>query len=307
MRSSAAEALGKYGSAAAEKAPMLLAALKDDSATVRAAAAKSLGQIALRKTVESDLRGALGDPDARVRHAAAEALGMEAAPEPDNLEDDVKPMVADFPTLMQSLNAGGSSGSSGARSAAAGLIKFCRYADPNEGHSDPGPWQRKCADTEFAPPLEALRSSDTLVRRVASEALAALGAKAKDVVGALVEALSDRDETVRGNVQEALSYLGPAAAPAVPALMRSLRERPDSYYAYTALQMIGAAARPAVPMLVSIFSDKHAEREIREWAGVALLSIDPAGDESQAAFQAALNDPMSSIQGLAAQGVKKMK
>jgi len=35
------------------------------------------------------------------------------------------------------------------------------------------------------------------------------------------------------------------------------------------------------------------------------LSIDPTGDESQAAFKAALDDPLSSIQALAAQGVKK--
>jgi hypothetical protein len=87
--------------------------------------------------------------------------------------------------------------------------------------------------------------------------------------------------------------------------MRSVREQPDSYYAYAALQMIGAAARPAVPMLVAIFGDRHAQREIREWAGTALLSIDPAGDETQAAFKAALDDPLASIQALATQGIKK--
>jgi HEAT repeat protein len=137
--------------------------------------------------------------------------------------------------------------------------------------------------------------------------MAALGRKAAGVVGALVEALGDGDETVRENVKESLSYLGPAAAPAVPALVRSLQDQPDSYYAYAALQKVGAAARPAVPALVSIFRDKHAERESREWAGTALLSIDPAGDESQAAFKEALGDPVSSLQAIAARGLRNVK
>jgi hypothetical protein len=62
---------------------------------------------------------------------------------------------------------------------------------------------------------------------------------------------------------------------------------------------------PRRRMLVSIFSDKRAERETREWAGTALLSIDPAGDETQAALKEALTDPLSSIQALAAGGLKK--
>jgi HEAT repeat protein len=299
IRGSAAAALGRFGSAAAQTAPVLVAALKDEDASVRLNAVKSLAAIAPPKSAETSLRLALNDGDIRVRRAAAEALGIEPPQEADNLEDEVKPMVADFPTLMQSLNGGGSA----ARQAAASLIKFCRYPDPNEGHSDPGPWLRKCADTEFAPPTEALRSSDTLVRRVASEAMAALGPKAKGAVSNLVEALNDRDETIRGNVEEALSYLGADAAPAVPALMRSLREHPDSYYAYTALQMIGEAARPAVPLLVSIFIDKHADRDVREWAGTALLSIDVTGEEAQAAFKEALTDPLPSIHALAVNGL----
>ena len=243
VRAAAAAALGKFGLPAAQTAPALVAALKDDNADVRVNAVKSLAAIATHKSVEADLRLVLTDRDTRVRHAAAEALGIEQPQEADNQEADVKPMVADFPTLMQSLNGGGSS----ARQAAAGLIKFCRYPDPNEGHSDPGPWLRKCADTEFAPPTVALRDPDTLVRRVAAEAMAALGPKAATALTNLMEALNDRDSTVSESVEEALSYIGCAAAPAVPALVRSLREDPNSYWAYTALQMIGEAARPAVP------------------------------------------------------------
>jgi HEAT repeat protein len=302
-RSAAAQALGKFGSAAVEKAPALVAALKDENVSVRMAAVKSLAAIELPKSLEADLRLGVDDHDIRVRRAAAEVLGREKPQEADNLEDEVTPMVADFAMLMKSLSSGGAD----ARRAAAGLIKLCRIPEPDilEARTDPGPWLPKCARAEFSPPAAALRDPDTLVRRVAAEAMASLGEKATVAIPNLVEALNDRDLTVKQSVEEALSYLGAAAAPAVPALVRALRQDPDSYWAYTALQMIGPAARPAVSLLVSIFSDKHAELELRERAAEALLTIDPAGEETQSAFKEALTDPLTPIRELAAIGLKK--
>jgi hypothetical protein len=57
-------------------------------------------------------------------------------------------------------------------------------------------------------------------------------------------------------------------------------------------------------MLVSTFIDKRATREVREWAATALLSIDPAGKESQTAFKDVLTDSLPSIRELAAIGLK---
>jgi HEAT repeat protein len=78
VRSTAAQALGILRDSQA--APALVAALKDESPTVRMHAANALAEIKheSEQSVVSSLRGALQDPDPSVRRAAAVALGKSA-------------------------------------------------------------------------------------------------------------------------------------------------------------------------------------------------------------------------------------
>ncbi len=95
QREAVADALGHWPQQGAVE--LLIKALDDDAAPVRASAALSLGRLGAIDAVER-LSAALGDPSLRVRIAAAEALGaigaVSAAPA-------LAEMVAQGPTLTR--------------------------------------------------------------------------------------------------------------------------------------------------------------------------------------------------------------
>jgi HEAT repeat protein len=206
-------------------------------------------------------------------------------------------MVADLPTLIRTLNEGGLD----ARRAAAGLIKLCRESLKMGGNSFvPGPWNKKCTTAEFAPPEAALNNPDILVRRVAVEAIAALGPKAKSAVPAATGALTDSDPIVRGMAAEALGLIGPAAAPAVPALMAELRKRPHDYLLVEAFAGIGEAANQAAPLLASVFRNKEMDAYTREMALSSLASVAPGDSDTLLAMDEASHDPDQMLRVIAA-------
>jgi HEAT repeat protein len=289
VRFKAIIALGEFGPAAGQSRPALIAAMQAPNVSVRLNAAKSLGKIGPRNEVEPALRLALSDRDVRVKEAAEEALGLRG---PETVDEEpekgVEPMRADLPTLIRTLNEGGLD----ARRAAAGLIKLCRESFKVGGASYmPGPWTRECSTTEFAPPEGALNNPDILVRRVAVEAMAALGPKAKSAVPAVTSAFTDSDPIVRGTAAEALGLIGPAAAPAVPALMVELRKRPHDQLLLMAFGGIGEAANPAAPLLASVFRNKEMDAWARECALSSLVQVAPHDRDTQLALDEASRDP----------------
>src|SRR5262252_10913990 len=72
--------------------------------------------------------------------------------------------------------------------------------------------------------VAALRSSDSLERRLASHALAEIGPAAREAVPALVEVLRDPESFVRVWAAAALARVQPENADAIPALVAGTRD-----------------------------------------------------------------------------------
>ena len=76
--------------------------------------------------------------------------------------------------------------------------------------------------------VEALKSSNSLERRLATHALAEIGRAAQEAVPALTEALRDSESFVRVWAAAALARVEPANLNAVPALVAGMRD--ESYF-----------------------------------------------------------------------------
>ena len=72
--------------------------------------------------------------------------------------------------------------------------------------------------------VEALRSNDSLERRLASHALAEIGRTAREAVPALTEALRDSESFVRVWAAGALARVEPENPDAIPALLAGTRD-----------------------------------------------------------------------------------
>ena len=72
--------------------------------------------------------------------------------------------------------------------------------------------------------IAALRSSDSLERRLASHALADIGPAAREAVPALIEALRDPESFVRVWAAAALARVQPENPDAIPALVAGIRD-----------------------------------------------------------------------------------
>lgn len=72
--------------------------------------------------------------------------------------------------------------------------------------------------------VEALKSSNPMLRHQAADTLARIGPSAADAVPALIDAMTDQDPLVRKACARALGQIGPDAADAVPMLIEMLME-----------------------------------------------------------------------------------
>jgi len=271
------EVMSNLGSLGVERAtetlPILVAGLRDPSASVRGNAAGALGGLGSGDGVEAPeavplLVGLTKDSNASVRGAAAFALGHVGA----SAEDAV-------PAL-------------------AGLLQ------------DPEPETRAYAvdslkqageEIVLALPslIEALDAVAPVVRRSSAELIALGGARSKGAVDALVARLADPVATVRVWSAYALRSIGPDAATAVPRLAQMLGSDPDPkarVEAARALAAFGALAGAAADALVAACADPDVD--VRLWSLFALGETKVKSDATLAVLNAAAksDDPRVDVE-----------
>jgi HEAT repeat protein len=207
------------GSKAAPAVPLLISALRDPDANIRAQTAVVLSQIG-----EPGL-GALPhlilllkDPSAQVRSSGALAIGRFG----------VRAEAA-IPALVESLRAAPDHRCVEAATALGrigdaavpALIDLLSLEDSNvrSGVAQAIHLHGRAPKSALSALIEALRTRDIDTRWVVVESLASVGPQA---VGPLTDALRDGDPRVRGGAAAVLAILGERAEPAIPALIEAL-------------------------------------------------------------------------------------
>ncbi|GEM_PF-2526234 len=198
VRSAAAVSLGNSGQADENVISALLQALNDKDYRVRSAAAESLGNLCQAdENVISALLQALNDKDYRVRSAAAESLGNSG-------QADEKVLSV----LLQALN---DKDDLVRRTAAESLVKM--------GQAD---------EKVLSALLQALKYKDDWVQMVAAESLGNLGQANRTVISALLKALKNNDESVRWEAAYSLGKIDQADESVISALSNALNDNNGS-------------------------------------------------------------------------------
>ncbi|HEX2697782.1 MAG TPA: HEAT repeat domain-containing protein, partial [Anaerolineales bacterium] len=265
VRAKAALALGKIRDA--QTIPVLVNALKDPEAEVRAAAARGLGYFADPRTFEAISNVLLDDPQIEVRQAAAESLGNARRPEAipylidalhdsfwwyereqavnDLLDAIAKMGTAVVPELINDL----SNPEGTVRQFAAKLLR--RLPDPSA--------------------IEALTISlyDTHpdVCKASAEALAAIGAPALPV---LLDALNHPEAWIRQ--QAVIGLTESHDAQVAPALLNLLNDENRDVRKQVIESLGTLRDARAVPLLQELTASR-ADRELSALAKQAIQSI----------------------------------
>ena len=246
VRRAAARALGQMGSAAKDAVPHLVELLKDTHAYVRRDATRSLGWMhSAAKDAVPHLVELLEDPDPGVRKAAADALGQIGSVAKDAV-----------PKLLELLKDPGG----GVRWAAADALG-----------------QMGSAAKDAVPHLvELLKDPDEDVRMAAARALGQIGAEEKDVVPHLIELLKDPNVGFRWAFADALATISEGL---------SDKNKPD------------VVARQALQETRQILNRTGTDREVRVRIKRAidhLQALERASIISQAStwFQTALSESL---------------
>lgn len=281
------------GSVGDEIVPALVAMLEQPSATDRATAAVSLGQLGPQGAVSVPaLARALADEDVRVRFKSAGAL-WRIGPDASGAVSELAAALSDPDERVRS-NAAGALRTLGAEAAPA-LDELRRLMDSGGEVMILAINIIEEMGETAAPAIPAianlLEDPDPEVRRHAADALEELGVVASSAVPALTLAVADEDENVRANAIDALAEMGVEATAAVPVLIDATRDDDDDIRtrAIHALGRIGAGASAAVPALIDALADE--DEDVRVGAAT-VLGQDMGGDTERilVALTAALED-----------------
>ncbi len=197
----------------------------DESAGVRASAARALGEIGGRAGM-SELFEALGDPSESARASAAQALAR-LGPTPE----DVQALAGalESPDRYVAGFAAWSLGNLGAAAepAVPDLVRALARDETNAVVA--GALARVGPAAKAAVPelVKALASEDDGRRWRAARTLGRIGPEAGPAVEALTGALADPNGLVRAHAARALGRIGPAAMPAAAALQRATGDREE--------------------------------------------------------------------------------
>lgn len=237
---------------AAEVASTFCQSLSDKDETVRATAAKALGQVRISsKNVVSKLIRSLQDPSSEVRIAVAEALG--------HIGHDGKSSTA-----TDILNA---------------LVGRLNDRENVYAYVNAIGLMGKQALSALPVLTKQLNDVDFEIRYHAAEALGRVIGRNKAkhegaALKALLVCLNDKYWIVQARAAEALGHMGPRAARAIP-LLNKLLKSPFAelrWSAAFALGEMGTLAKLALPRLRETLRDKHPEA--RRLAAEAIRKIE---------------------------------
>jgi len=265
-RRAALEALGRIGPGAEDAIPALARAMPEAGAPEALA---SIGPVAVPALIES-----LRSSDRATREAAMRALARIGP-----AARDAVPLVAGLlpdPQAMETL------GAIGGFEPLIGELKArpdVRLVGPLVRVGEPA-----------VPSLTALlHDDDPRVRRLATQTLGAIRAKAAAAVPELIRSLDDPDRSMRQRAMRSLGDIGPAAKDAAPALAR-LVEQGDYGDAYTALHALSALGPAAAPELARLL--RHPDGTLRHQAADALVAI---GHAALPHVESILQDPQPAV------------
>ncbi len=258
VRGSIEEALMAIGTPAVGP---LTAALKDESAHVRASAARVLGKLGDKRAVEH-LMQALKDHDGQVRRYAAEGLYMI----PDKKAVDALIEVLKDGNTAAALFAARALEKIG-EAAVDSLTEVLKHEEPT-ARLFVAQTLGSIGDRRAVEPLiKALKDEDAGVSGAAACALGGIGDRS--AVEALTEALRGKSEYTRGCAAEALGDLGDKRS--IEAL-GSVLEDEVWYVRMNAARALGKiGGESAVGLLTKALKDKNSS--VRAWAAEALKEI----------------------------------
>ncbi len=307
VRCQAAETLGQLGAAA----ELLLPALEDPSAPVRAAGARGLKSLG-RKAVDvvHKLVELIQDRDEAVRTAAAEAVAATGPLTDDSAFKLTAGLTSsDNVVRAQAAEALGAVGAPAAQ-AASSLVEAVH--DSNDvvrakAVEALGKIGESAAEVAVPSLVKALHDKDSAVSALAAESLGEIGGAGAGVLPGLVRALSHVNPQVRANSAEALGKLGPAAVTMRTALERAATDEDGGVRAQAvrALGEIGAPTPATLRLVRSAIAD--ADPLVRTAAAAAFGVWDlPEGEQIVADLLPLLRDPNDQVKVQVAEVLSKL-
>jgi HEAT repeat protein len=298
----AAERLGTMG--ATDAGPALAQALKDQEQRVRSAAALALWKLgSAAKDEIPALREAMKDPYGPVVVHAAGAL-RNLGVDPEELVEDLRPVLRDQRLSARVAAAQALLAYVDHRELldvalegiqAEDLDVSMRAGDVFRALEIPAQEMTK-------PLLKLLYAKNSSVRGTVALRLGDLKPPQKDVVPELARVLrEDPEEHPRSCAARALGHMGAPAKEAVPAIVEALKEdkslevREDSA---KALGELGAHAKAAIPYLIHAFKEDRSVK-VRAASADALGEMGTAARDAIPALNAALKDPDDYVRGAA--------
>ena len=290
--------------------PALVRALRSSSPADRVRAAKDLGRLGwLAGEALPALVAALHDDDAKVREAAAHAIGLMG---PEALPTLVGMLAHDDKYVRR--NAVWALGKLGplARPALGDLCRALKDADPRTASGAAQSLGGMGADgADAVPPLaEAMRGTNIVLCRLAAKALSQIGSPA---VATLIAHLQHADPFVRGESALAIGWMGAAARAAVPFLARVVRGpesalvRTPSPCSQTPTSIAPPDSDTATPPQVTDAGGPSADVNCRAFAAQALGRIGPAASGALTDLRDAIASGPESVRQAAERAVRQIE
>jgi HEAT repeat protein len=287
--------------------PDLIRALRGKAPVDRVRAAKDLGRLGwLARDAMPALVAALKDDDAKVREAAAQAVGQMG---PDALPA-LSAMLGHHDKYVRR-NAVWAMGKLGpaARTALRDLCHALKDSDPRTASGAAQALGNMGADAAeaVAPLAEAMRGTNIVLCRLAAKALSQIGPPA---LATLIAHLQHSDPFVRGESALALGWMGPEAKSAVPFLAQTVRgprgyDTPSPSSKKASDSVFSGTATPAVVPAPELAGS--AEDNCRVYAAQALGRIGPAAARAMSDLQTAAHNGSAALRAAAEQAIRMIQ